>query len=185
MAALIGERIILREYRKEDLQYIREWVNDSRIVDNLSDIFLYPHTLNATESFLNSILESKSDMKGFIIAHKDSEAYIGQIDLFKFDWKNRSVEMGIVIGKQDNHGKGYGAEAILLLQQMVFDQLNMNRFEIEVYDFNLPALTCYLKCGFKEEGRLREKIYKNGRYVDIIQMGMLQSEYNERKNKES
>lgn len=180
MPTLTGERIVLREYRKDDLKHIRDWVNDPKIVDNLSDAFLYPHTMNATESFLNSALEAKSDEKGFVIAHRDSGEYIGQIGLFKFDWKNRSVKMGIVIGKQENQSKGYGSEAILLLQQFVFDRLNLNRLELGVHDFNQKAYKCYLKCGFKEEGRLRQKYYLNGQYSDLINMGILLSEYKER-----
>ncbi len=44
-----GERIILREYQKEDLPYIRTWVNDPEITDYLSNVFLYPHTVDGTE----------------------------------------------------------------------------------------------------------------------------------------
>ena len=181
MPTLIGERIILREYRKEDIKHIRDWVNDPIIANNLSDRFLYPHTMNATENFVNSVLEGKSDQKGFVIAHRESEEYIGQIDLFKFDWKNRSVEFGIVIGKQENQCKGYGSEAILLLQEFVFDRLNLNRLQLQVHDFNQKAYHSYSKCGFKEEGRLRQKYYINGQYCDSVQMGILQSEYIERR----
>lgn len=99
MPRLIGNRIILREYQRNDLKYMRNWVNDSEIVKNLSDIFLYPHTEHATEQFLNSMLEDRNDNhKGFVIAHKETEEYIGQIDLFNISWKNRTTELGIVIG---------------------------------------------------------------------------------------
>ncbi len=70
MPKFIGERIVLREYRKEDLAQIREWVNDPEIVDNLEDIFLHPHTLNETENYLNAVLERKMENEEhFIIAH--------------------------------------------------------------------------------------------------------------------
>lgn len=179
MPRLIGDRIILREYRKEDLKFMRQWCNDSEIVDNLSDIFLYPHTVNSTEQYLNSILEGKTEQKGFVIAFKDTEEYIGQIDLFRIDWKNRSTELGIVIGIKEYHGKGYGTEAIKILQDFVFNRLNINRLQLEVHDFNERAYKCYLKCGFKEEGRLREKCFVNGRYSDTIYMSVLKREYEE------
>lgn len=185
MPHLIGERIKLREYRKEDLEPIRKWVNDPEIVDFLSDVFLYPHTLHNTERFLNSMIEGNGEMRGFIIADRETEEYIGQIDLFRFDWKNRSAEMGIVIGKKERLGKGIGEEAILLLQQFVFERLNLNRLELQVYDYNQRAYRCYLKCGFKEEGRLREKRYMKGKYVDVILMSILKSEYEKRHQKET
>lgn len=73
MPHLIGPRIILREYRKEDLDSMRFWVNNSEITNNLSDVFLYPHSRNATESYLNSLLEGKTEQKGYVIADKETE----------------------------------------------------------------------------------------------------------------
>lgn len=87
MPRVYGERIMLREYQKEDLTKMRKWVNDPVITDNLSDNFLYPHTVNDTEAYLNAILEGKTQQKGFVIAHKESGTYIGQIDLYSIDWR--------------------------------------------------------------------------------------------------
>lgn len=106
MPIIIGERIILREYRQADLEDIREWVNDPEVVENLSDVFLYPHTLTQTENWLTAQLDGKGT-KGFIIAYKDSQEYIGQIDLIKIDWRNRVGEMGIVIGAAKNRRLGW------------------------------------------------------------------------------
>lgn len=185
MPYLIGKRIILRDYRREDLEPIRKWVNDPEVTDYLSDIFLYPHAVIQTENFVNAMMEGKGDTKGFIIADRETEEYIGQIDLFHFDWKNRSAELGIVIGRKELLGKGYGSEAILLLERFVFERLNLNRLELRVYDYNVRAYRAYLKCGFKEEGRLREKRFMNGRYVDVILMSLLKKEYDERKRMDS
>jgi RimJ/RimL family protein N-acetyltransferase len=76
MPRMFGERIRLREYKLEDLQHMRKWVNDPEVVDNLSDIFLVPHSLAETENYLNSVL--KGDRKKsfcFVIADKETEAY--------------------------------------------------------------------------------------------------------------
>lgn len=170
---------MLREYKKEDLGYMRKWVNDPEVTANLSDIFLFPHTLNATENFLNAILEGKSAEKGFVIAHKDTEEYIGQIGLIDIDWRNRSAVLGIVIGSEENRSKGYGTEAIRVLQEFVFNSLNLNKLELQLRDYNLRGYSCYLKCGFKEEGRKRQSYYIDGKYTDTILMGILKSEYEE------
>ncbi len=180
MPIIIGEGIILREYRKEDLKDIREWVNDPVVVEYLSDIFLYPHTLTQTENWLSAQQDGKGN-KGFVIAHKNSQEYIGQIDFIEIDWRNRVGEIGIVIGAAGNRGQGFGREAIQLLQQFAFDTLNLNKIELKVHDYNERAYRCYLKCGFREEGRLRERFFKQGRYTDYIQMGILKREYEEGK----
>lgn len=179
MARLFGTRIMLREYRKDDLPWIRQWVNNPDIVSTLSDIFLYPHALESTEAFLNAVMDGTSDSRGFVIADLATEAYIGQLNLDSIDWKNRVGRIGIVIGDPEHLGLGYGTEAMRLLIRFAFREMNLNRLELDVYDFNDRAYRCYLNCGFKEEGRLRERQYKNGRYVDVIQMGLLKSEWKE------
>lgn len=178
MPYYFGERIVLREYRKEDITFIRKWVNDSEFTDNLGDIFAFPHSMKNTEDYLNFI-DSKSglDKSNFVIAHKETEEYIGQIDLIEIDWKNRWAVLGIVIGTKENWGKGYGSEAIKVLQDIVFNRLNLNKLELRVHDYNERAKKCYRSCGFKEEGRVRDKFFINGKYTDYIVMGILKEEY--------
>jgi RimJ/RimL family protein N-acetyltransferase len=177
MPRLYGNKIMLREYRAEDLEPLRRWVNDADIVCHLSDIFLYPHPLQASEQFLDEMLEGKSDSRGFVIADPVTEAYIGQVNLDRIDWKNRVGFIGIVIGDKEHLGKGYGTEAMKLLVRFSFMEMNLNRLELEVYDFNERACRTYQSCGFREEGRLRERQFKNGRYVDVIVMGMLRKDW--------
>jgi len=177
MPHLIGETIILREYRQEDLPGMREWCNNPDITHCLSDAFLYPHTASGTETYLNALLGGTAEQKGFVIADKLTEQYIGQIDLLHLDWKNRSAELGMVIGDARLHGRGIGTAAVRLLQQFVFMELNLNRLQLEVYEYNNKAIRCYEKCGFREEGRLREKHYTSGRYFDVVVMAILKEEY--------
>lgn len=37
---------------------------------------------------------------------------------------------------------------------------------------------CYLKCGFKDAGKLREKIFLNGKRYDELIMDILEDEFN-------
>ncbi len=177
MYRLTGERIILREYRQEDLIHMRKWVNDYEITKYLSNIFLYPQSKVDTEKFLNAMIDGNINTKGFVIAHKDTEEYIGQLDLIKIDWPNRVGTIGVVIGTKENLGKGYGTEAIKLLQEFAFNKLNLNKLELDVRSFNERAIACYKKCGFIEEGRIRENFYVDGKYTDTIRMGLLKREW--------
>lgn len=180
MPRVYSDRIMLREYKKEDFPSIRKWVNDPEVVQYLSDIFLFPHTENMTEAFLNSVLMgNEKDSAHFIIADKTTAEYLGQVDLISIDWKNRVAEIGIVIGAEENRGRGVGTEALKLLQTFVFESLNLNRLEIKVRDFNDRAIRCYLKSGFLEEGRFRKNFFVQGEYHDTICLAMLRSEYEE------
>ncbi len=178
MGRIYGKRILLREYQEEDFRYIRKWVNDPEITDYLSDVFLYPHSLLTSENFLNDMMEGKNPKtKGFVIGDMQTGKYIGQIDIFNIDWKNRCAEIGLVIGNPENLNKGYGREAINLLLNFAFYRMNLHRMELEVYDYNIRGYRCYRSCGFLEEGRQRKKFFYQGEYRDKIQMGILKEEF--------
>ncbi|NJN79315.1 MAG: GNAT family N-acetyltransferase [Anaerolineales bacterium] len=70
--------------------------------------------------------------------------------------QNRCGEVGIVIGDKTEWNKGYGAEAMMLLQRHGFETLNLNRVFLRVYADNIRAVRSYEKAGFVLEGRLRE-----------------------------
>ncbi|MFW6390084.1 MAG: GNAT family N-acetyltransferase, partial [Halanaerobiales bacterium] len=109
MPRIYGDKVMLREYRESDYDNIRKWVNNPEIVQYLSDIFLYPQSEKQTRDFLDNAM--KEDWKGFIIADVKSGDYLGQIDFANLDKKNGVGELGIVIGNEENHNKGYGTEA--------------------------------------------------------------------------
>ena len=64
-------------------------------------------------------------------------------------------------------------EALDLLGRLVFDDLGLHRLELEVHEDNLPALRCYQRCGFREEGRRRERRFSGGRFRDVVIMALL------------
>lgn len=178
MAHIRGERIILREYRESDKERIREWVNDPEVTRNLSNIFIRGHTEPMSSGFVDRILRNE-DRNGFyyIIARREDGEYLGQIDLAGIDWYNRRGTLAIVIPDRENRGKGIGSEAIRLLLDYAFNRINLHKVELEVYEYNKGAYELYLRLGFVEEGRRRARVYRDGRYYDSIDMGILREEF--------
>ena len=82
----------------------------------------------------------------------------------------------------EHTGKGYGTEAIQLVLAFVFEELRLNRLQLEVYSHNLRGIRAYEKAGFKQEGILREALFYNGQYSDEIIMSVLRSEYQNKKD---
>ena len=82
-----------------------------------------------------------------------------------------------MIGEKDCRGKGVGTFAIASMVNHAFSNLNLRRIQLEVLDSNEVAKNLYKKIGFVEEGRKRKAVYKNGKYVDEIVMGLLREEY--------
>ena len=178
MAHMYGEGIRLRDYRDSDYKHMRAWVNNPRSLARCLTFF-YPHSEAGTRKFLD--MAASSNWKGFVIAFRDTEEYIGQVDFVKLDEKNGWGELGIVIGNEEYLGKGYGTEALQLIIDFAFDQLRLNRVELVCWSFNARARHVYEKLGFVQEGVRRQKRYRNGGFHDEICYGLLREEWEARK----
>jgi RimJ/RimL family protein N-acetyltransferase len=102
--------------------------------------------------------------------------HIGNCGLFHVEAENRSAELGIGIGDEASRSRGYGTDAVRTLVRFAFDEMNLNRVELDVFAFNARAIACYRKCGFVEEARRRQAHFAGGAYHDTIVMGVLRGE---------
>ena len=115
MPRLLGERVMLREYKADDIGDIRKWVNDAETTRYLSTRFWPPQTMVDSEEFLSRMLQSSHSAYNFVIADRGDERYIGQLDMFQVDWRLRCGELGMVIGSASDRGQGLGREALELM----------------------------------------------------------------------
>lgn len=171
-----GQKIRLREYRVEDIPLRLTYINDPEIARNLTPEVPYPITLHEEEKWFQSIT-AISDTYRFAIETFEDNKFIGGCSINDVDWKNSVATIGIFIGSRDHRGKGYGADAMKVLIDFIFMQMNINKIRLSVYSYNEPAIRCYERCGFKIEGVLRQEIYKDGKRYDKISMGLLKEEY--------
>lgn len=98
---------------------------------------------------------------------------IGQCALFNVDPIARTSEIGITIGDKKYWGRGFGREAIELLVEYGFVHRNLRKIWLHVHAENKRAHRVYSASGFSEEGRLREHVWSNGRYDDLLVMGLM------------
>ncbi len=99
------------------------------------------------------------------------------ISIIGIDFKNGNAELIIDIGETTMQNKGIGTEAITVILDYAFKELNLHRIYLNVFSFNERALGLYKKIGFVVEGKARESLFRNCSYYDIVQMGILQKEY--------
>lgn len=172
MGRIFGNRIVLREYRSEDLSAIRAWVNDPETTRYLGNTYRKPETWEQTERKLEMRLNGDAGGEGFVIADKETMKYLGQCDLMMIDMPARRAELAIVLAPE-GRGKGLGLEAVRLLTGYAFQTLNLNRVWLKCAMENTAALKCYERAGFRVEGVLREDLFIDGRYQDACIMGLL------------
>ncbi|MBN1776800.1 MAG: GNAT family N-acetyltransferase [Clostridiales bacterium] len=177
MPHMIGKHVMLREYRQEDFEHIRKWVNDRKTTEYLSAIFWFPQTEADTTDFLNRAMRAAPNASYFVIADVKDQSYIGQMDIFEINWKIRKGIVGTVIGSDGARGKGYGTEALKLLEDYAFGVLGLERLELDVYASNARAIRCYEKAGFRHEGTRRHAAMVNGKYTDVRMMAVIKEDW--------
>jgi RimJ/RimL family protein N-acetyltransferase len=181
MSVIYGERVRLRAVEREDVNKFHEWVNDLEVTRGLA-LYL-PMSMADEMNWFDSLAKRDQKEKPLAIEVRKGRNWkmIGNCGVFDFDPVNSSAELGILIGEKDEWNKGYGTEVMLLLARHCFETLNLNRAYLRVYADNLRAKRAYQKAGFVEEGRLREAVYKYGKYDDVIMMSVLHSEWIKRR----
>lgn len=175
---IAGKRVRLRAYREDDLKNALSAMNNPAVTRYLK--FMQPMSQPMEREWLErSMRGAHPDQFNLAIESSDSE-YLGSIGLMNIDVRNRDAELGILIGRPDDWGKGYGTEAALLMLRHGFEEMNLHRIHLRVYDYNERGIKSYLKLGFKEEGRLREALFRHGGWHDVVLMGILADEFFEK-----
>jgi RimJ/RimL family protein N-acetyltransferase len=171
---LIGEKVYLRPLEKGDAPIIVPWFNDPEVTRTL--LAFRPLNRRAEEEFIEKANQNEHELVLGIIV-KSNDRLIGGTGFHNIDFRNRHASFGIAIGEKAEWGKGYGTEATCLMVQHAFQTLNLNRVWLHVYEYNERGLRAYEGVGFKKEGRLRQEHFREGRYWDIIVMGILREDW--------
>ena len=170
-----GKIVNLRAPEMGDLERNTRWINDREVTRYLGR--RYEMSLAAEEAWLRDVTANPMSYERpyFAIETKEGE-HIGNTGLFDVKPEDRKAKLGIMIGEKAYWSNGYGSDALRTLLAFAFDEMNLNRVELDVFAFNERAIAAYRKCGFIEEGRRRQALYRQGAYHDVIVMGVLRAE---------
>jgi len=168
---LKGEQIYLRTLEPSDADIILKWENNS---DNwrVSNT-LVPFSRKLIEDYVNSAQDIYSIKQlRFIICLVENDKEIGAIDLFDFDPYHQKVGLGILIAKFEDRRNGYAKEAILLIKEYCFNQLNLHQVYCNILSENKASINLFEKSGFTICGTKKDWIKNKEDWLDEL---MLQS----------
>jgi RimJ/RimL family protein N-acetyltransferase len=179
---IYGERIRFAAPEREDVPLFVAWINDPDVRQGL-ELYL-PMSEAKEEKWFEEMLKRPEETQPLTIEAREGDQWvkIGNLGLFGIHSRARSAEVGIMIGNKDYWNKGYGTEAMKLLLKHGFETLNLNRIMLRVYTSNPRAIRCYEKAGFVHEGRMRQAMYIDGNYVDVLIMGVVRNEWDQSKD---
>lgn len=171
-----SSKIKLRKMTSDDSVLYNKWRNDIEVMTSTNP-FLDLYHMDETREFVNQVILGSNSSKSYIILESKTETPIGIMSLINIDYKNRNAECIIDIGEKDCWGKGYATEAMRLLLDYGFLEMNLHKIYLRVFSFNKKAIKLYEKMGFYYEGRCSESLFRQGKWHDIIHMGMLKKQY--------
>ncbi len=173
-------KISFRQVEKEDLALLRDWRNQ----DRLRRLFREYRLLNMVnqERWLERISLSRSDDMFMVLL--DGKP-VGICGLTHINWKDRSAEVSYHLGVTSSPAQNVaiGIDVYEFLKKKGFGEYNLHRLLGEAFAYNPGGIKLAEKCGFKQEGVLRETVFCDGKYWDSVIVGMLADEYFSRKGK--
>ncbi len=181
----------LRALEISDLPYLYQWENDatawsdSETHNPLSQILLRDYIEQSTgdiykDGQLRLIIENAGDEAPSAHAIELPSAHanevpsshaietIGCIDLFDFDPRSRKAAIGMYIAPAAR-GKGYGRQAVALLEDYAFRFLGLHMLYAIIAADNHPCLAIYRQANYEESAHLKQWVRKSdGTYQDTI-----------------
>ncbi|WP_449621898.1 GNAT family N-acetyltransferase [Robertmurraya sp. Marseille-Q9965] len=168
--------IYIRELTSTDIVSINKWRNNRDLINSLGTNFRYINIETDTEWFDN-YLNNRTNSIRCAICREESSEIIGVVYLLNIDLINRSAEFAIMIGESNNQGRGIGTFATESMLNHAFMDMNLNRVYLSVLEENMRAIRLYEKVGFIIDGIIREAVYKNGEFKDLVLMSILKRDY--------
>ena len=163
-------RIYLRLMTKEDTENIIKWRNK----DEVRSQFIYqkPFTKEGHEKWIETMVETGKVVQ-MIIVLNDGDRPIGSVYVRDINMEHRKGEYGIFIGETDCLGKGYGTEAAELMAEYAFQYIGLHKLMLRVCADNERAIKSYEKAGFVREAYLKDDVYVQEKYRDIVLMAKI------------
>ena len=174
---LYSNRLRLRAAEKTDIPRFVTWLNDPEVRRFL--LMAYPLSGAFEEKWFESMVERGLAEQVLVIERKVGDGYepIGNTSFMHVDWISRNAEIGIFIGEKQVWSQGYGREAMKLMLRHGFNHMNLHRISLHVYEHNVRGIKAYEHAGFVHEGRLRQDVFKEGVYRDVLIMAVIRPEW--------
>lgn len=174
---LVGELVELRRHERADYDLYGEWYGD-REIWRLTSWTSEPLSGPAVRRLFED-RELSSTEDSFAVHTADDPAPIGIVSLMNISEANASADLSIIVADADSRRRGLGSDAIRTILRYGFEELDLRRVGLSVFEFNEAAIAAYTKLGFRVEGRLREVLERGGARHDAILMSILEREWRE------
>ena len=169
---LEGKNIYLRPMTGEDTDLIVKWRNEDFVRKNF--IYQKPFTREGHLNWVETMVKTGKVVQ-FIICTSENKP-VGSVYLRDIDETHHKAEYGIFIGEREALSKGYGTEAAKLMIRYAFEERKLPKLMLRVLAGNDRAKKSYENAGFVQEAYLKDDVYLEDGYRDVILMAVVNPE---------
>lgn len=169
-----GEKVILRAIEAKDNELLQSIINNPEIENALGG-WSFPVSAQNQLDWFGSLKYNDRILR-CIIELKENQQAIGVVILSDIDYKNGTAEIHIKLETGDFRTKGYGTDAIKTLLRYAFHELRLNLVYARVNRSNIASQKLFEKCGLLLEGNLRSRVYKQGKFIDVLSYSIIRDE---------
>lgn len=173
-----GKTVGLRAIERSDLELLRDWRNNTDFRRNFREV--RELNMNNQEKWFERLNTAGANDFMFMIVRLSDNLPLGAAGLLYTNWIIRSSDFSFYIGHENQYidKQGYAEEAVKLLLDYGFKNLNLNKVWMELYEFDHMKIEFFTKMfGFVKEGQLRENCFEGGVYHNSWIISLLRREY--------
>jgi RimJ/RimL family protein N-acetyltransferase len=169
-----GKVVSLRALEENDLSLVRRWNCDPEITRYFTS--RWPVSMTEQKRWFDTQINT-ANKKRLIITDRSTDKPIGLLGFTEIDHVNKNCEIGLTIGDRAYWGQPHAREAMQLALKFLFMQFNMHIVYLRVMQANERAIAFFKKCGFTQNGILRDMVFVNGSYQSWLWMSITQAEF--------
>ncbi|MBF0598022.1 GNAT family N-acetyltransferase [Faecalibacter rhinopitheci] len=177
METLSTQRIRLEIIQEHHYEPLKKYVLDE-------NLWTYSTIRIKTEAdfkkYFNQALRltKQTTQRAFVVFDTSIQEYVGMTRLYAFDSTNKSTKIGFTWYAPLVQGTGINLHCKYLILNLAFEELDIERVELNADNRNIRSIAAMKKIGFQQEGILRKNIYlPDGHKRDTIVFSMLSNEW--------
>jgi RimJ/RimL family protein N-acetyltransferase len=171
--------ITLEYFSKDDFTQLIDWIKDEEALMNWSgSLFSFPLTKESMEWYIEDVNNiNNSDAFIYKAIETTTGNVVGHISLGGISKKNKAGRISRVLVDPAAQGKGYCCQMVKAVLKIGFEDLQLHRICLGVYDFNNAAIRCYQKAGLVIEGTNRDCLLFKNQWWSLVEMSILEEEW--------
>ncbi len=164
--------IDLQDFSPGDFKELISWIHSPEELFTWSaTTFTFPLDETQLEKHYQAAQGSNPRLM-YTALDRQTREHIGHIELVRIDQGKGKASLACVLVAPQKRGNGYGQGMIESILGECFLQMNLQKVDLFVFDFNTVAINCYRKAGFEIEDVVSDRVQFNGQFKTMFLMGL-------------